>query len=238
MKNELKLKLLEFWQENLENVRKIPNELKDRISEKEALDIVDELGDINLEIISNKINKIKTEMREDAQLKLNEKMEEHNKNLSRYTKLLFIITALSVVVLIFSSTVAYLQYNFQKDFYSPNIFPFSGFNCPSYEEINSKLSYSPTFYNVGQRFGTIRFIHTDYGSSIIEYQNTSNTIFAINEKDTFTPRFYINPEPNVSLFGFSINAITDNSCFFINCSYKKIGSKYELEISDKKSRCD
>ncbi len=238
MKNELKVKLLEFWQENLENVSKIPNELKDRISEKEALDMVDELGDINLEIISNKIDKIRTEMREDAQLKLNEKMEKHNRNLSLYTKILVIVTALSVAVLIISSGITYLQYTFQKDFYSPNIFPFSGLNCPSYEEINSKLPYSPTFYNVGQRFGTIRFIHTGYSSSIIEYQNTSNTIFVINEKDTFTPRFYISPEPNVFLFGFSINAITDNSCFFINCSYKKIESKYELETTDIKSRCD
>ncbi len=229
MENKFRIKLLEYWQENLDKVSKIPDNLKDRVSEKEAIYLLDELGNnITLDVISNKIDKIKTEMREDAQLELNKKMEEHNKNLSRFSKYLLYATIVSIIATAFIGYYQYIiqanQYNLQKSVMSSYIFPDLPY-CPYYNALAMDLT--TTFWNLGQVFGTVIFTSDSYNSSI---DNLTYT-YAIREKENMTFEFDIFPNQNVSNFGFSILAVTDNKdyCYLITCSYIQKGGSYETE---------
>ncbi len=240
MENKFRVKLLEYWRENLDKVSKIPDDIKDKVSEKEASNLLDELGNnITLEVLSNKIDKIKTEMSEDAQLKINERMEDHNRNLVKLNKQLLFIQFFSVAAAtmvgvaslyitsqigLYQSLIQTNQYTLQKDALSSKIFPELPY-CPSYNAL--AMDFTPTFWNLGQSFGTVIFTSDSYNSSI----DNLTYAYAIREKGNMTFEFDIFPNQNVSNFGFSILAVTDNKnhCYLINCSYIQKGGWYETE---------
>lgn len=215
MNDEFKMKVLEFWLDQPDQIGIIPKNLKKEITEEDIDYLIAEIGEkvIDSSAVFEHLEKIRKRVYEKQTFEL-------QKNSIRTQKIqtwvIVILTVLSVILTGVNVSIAYFNYRNMIEYQKPFTIPSISY-CP--EEFPPPLFfYNFEVRNIGRSAGIISNLTIDNKSSTYTISpNEKSIIVPPDEAILFNLNMW--PKGNKN-FDFTIIVTTERGCFQKTCNYK------------------
>jgi len=154
MKDELKIEILEFWLNQPNKRRQIPEKLKKKVTDKDVVNLVREIGGLSISEIFNHLEKIRKKVHEKQILELQKNSIEIQNKVRKTEERVTIsqwIMAFAMIITVFINWRSYdiqqKTYSIQMESLTPQIKLL--LDC-SPISVNGIINITPTIFNYGE----------------------------------------------------------------------------------------